>query len=151
MLRPGKVSRPFVPATFTSELLRRRTTRTLESQVAVMLSTLYLALCPYWGCWCSMSCQAEAREGRRKVQVVINDVAPVCGLSSFIVRKLMLEIDCSLCFLLCRHGWRSEVRSPLSRFTPPGCVSCRNSTRKRTSEAPIMASDAAPENGLSFS
>ena len=98
-----------------------------------------------------MSCQSGVHRGRKKVQVVNNDVAPECGLSSFIVRKLMLEIDCSLCFLFCRHGWRSEVRSPLSRFTPPGCVSCRNSTRKRTREAPIMASDAAPENGLLFS
>ena len=99
MLRPGKVSRPFVPATFTSELLRRRTTRTLESQVAVMLSTLYLALCPYWGCWCSMSCRGGAHGGRRKVQVVNNDVAPVCGLSSFIVRKSTVEIDCSSFYL----------------------------------------------------
>ena len=29
------------------------------------------------------------------MQVVIDDVAPVCGLSSFIARKSTVEIDCS--------------------------------------------------------
>ena len=69
-----------------------------------------------------MSCQSGSDRGRRKVQVVDNDVAPECGLSSFIARRFTGEIDCPW-FVFLFSSWL-EVQMQINCVIVPASRAC---------------------------
>ena len=89
---------------FTRKVLRGRKTSLFPRAGRYGAADLLSCQRPRWGSSCRMSCQSGSDRGRRKVQVVDDDVAPERDLSSFTDRRFTGEIDCPCFFVYSRRG-----------------------------------------------